>query len=146
MKKSMNRGYTSNQLETRVDTFHLAPQQPSSPYDDSVFFYKCHERQIYGGGGSPDINSYRDSCDKVHCIHARTANPPGLTSVEKFLHFYGRIWFSLATNSGLWGAELEKAAEASAKSWLETKTDQLATIHPPEVVIEGPAAYARRLP
>jgi hypothetical protein len=121
------------QHEVSVDAFHLGTTQPSSPYNDSVFMYDAKPGQFYGGGGGPDISADRTEC-MLRCIHARRANPPGLTDDERFEHFNGRLWFSLLTNHGGTFEQLDEMAGHHASAALKKDTAGLPPFDPPECI------------
>jgi len=140
----MEPGYILYQYEVCIDADHLCPRQPDSPWNDSVFFYEAKKNQFYGGGGSPDIKAARKFTKEIRCIHARNANPPGLSDEERFQHFYGRRWFSEWTNHGFWGDELKEICEESAKNHLINTTDRLTRLRAPMCVTVGAKEFVER--
>jgi hypothetical protein len=134
-------GYTFYQYEVKGDAEHLSPGQENSHYNDSVFLYQAKKGQYYGGGGGPAISADRQHCRDRICFHARFANPPGIGRSKQFGHFYGRFWFSLMTNSGLWGRDLEDLAQRNADAAMSVDLSKLETIGLADVVSNGPERY-----
>jgi len=124
------------QYEFAPDIYHLAVPQPDSFYNDSVYSFRAHPDDFFGGGGAPVIHSNRVPCEKYWCTHLRGANPLDLSESEKFNHFYGRCWFRYYTNEGLWGEELRDKASSSANSMLGAKGEK-SSIPPPEVFLHS---------
>jgi len=122
------------QYEFAPDIYTLAIPQPDSFYNDSVYSFRAHPEDFFGGGGAPVIRSHRVPCDRYCCAHLRGANPLALPLSEKYGHFYGRCWFRIYTNEGLWGEMLQDKASSSANSMLGVQGEK-SSVPPPEVCL-----------
>lgn len=139
------RGRTENlilyQFEFQGDVFHLSDPGPSSPYNDSVYYYRVAKDDWYVGGLAPVIHADRKPCEDIHCAHLRQANPIGLSEEEKLRHFRDRYIFHLWTNIyGEFTEELVEKAEAQARAAL-SQVGKPSNVLPPEVVFADPRAY-----
>jgi hypothetical protein len=139
------KGRIAFQYEIARDAFTLSPQQPGAPFDDSVYtFMGVKNFQGLTQGCAPDISWHLVPAYNVHCIHARHANPPGLTDEERYQHYHGRCWFRYYTNEGLWGSELEERAHHTAMDMLTNEARiPPGTFKPPQTIIEGYEKHVR---
>ena len=133
-------GYLFKQHEFAPNVYHLADPQPDSPFNDTVYTFKADPQDFFGGGGAPHIRTHRKPSVRYWCAHLRSANPIDLSISEKYDHFYGRCWFRLYTNQGLWGKELQDKSSASANAMLGIK-GKPSPIPPPEVCKMKPLEY-----
>lgn len=135
--KNNLRSVTFHQHEFVGTEFKLADPPPDSPYNDSIFSFKAHPDNFFGGGGVPALSSVlrdpRHATDDYHCAHLRYANPSELSVEKQFKHFYGRAWFSKHTNEGLWGEELYNKATSTAEDLMNKKGK--GTVAPPEACL-----------
>ena len=129
------------QYEFYGDLHHFPDPSPSSPFNDSVYFYPISKDDWYVGGLAPVIHADRKECPDMHCAHLRRCNPINLDEEGCLKHYRDRAIFHLWTNEyGAFTKELVERAERDAKRGLKEK-GKPTDIPPPEVCLMDPREY-----
>lgn len=129
------------QYEFQGDVFHLAEPGPSSPWNDSVYYYRIHPDDWYVGGLAPVIHADRQESRDYHCAHLRQANPIGLSHEESYRHFRDRFLFREWTNQyGEFTPELFEKVDEMARDAL-SRVGKATDLFPPEVTVGDPFKY-----
>lgn len=143
--KGRKEAMTFYQYEFEGDIYHLGWPGPSSPFNDSVYYYRIFKEDWYVGGLAPVIHHSRKPCHVIHCAHLRHANPIELSEEEKYKHFRDRNLFHLWTNFyGVFTDDLLKKADQYARALL-TKKGRPSNVPPPEACLMRPIDYIKEL-
>jgi hypothetical protein len=133
------------QYEFQGDIYHLADPGPSSPFNDSTYYYPISKDDWYVGGLAPVIRENRKECHDMHCAHLRGANPIDLSEEKKYRHFRDRFLFHLWTNEyAEFTDELFKRADREAKEALKRR-GKPSNVPPPEVTLTRPRSYIEEI-